>query len=129
MVVGSKILIADGALTCEVTEIQDEHVVVLVKNNIRLGEKATMSLPGAIIDLPTLTEKDEDDIVEFGMKFGVDFICASFVRKPTDLDNIRDILGSKGASIKVIAKIENHEGLHNFEEILLKADGIMISRA
>jgi pyruvate kinase len=88
-----------------------------------------MSLPGSIIDLPTLTEKDEDDIIEFGLKYGVDYISASFVRKSTDIDNIRDILGQKGAQIKVLAKIENHEGLQNFEEILLKADGIIISRA
>lgn len=99
-----------------------------MKNNFRLGEKISMTLPGSIIDLPTLTEKDEDDILEFGLKCGVDYICASFVRKPSDIDTIRDILGQKGAGIKVIAKIENHEGLHNFEEILLKSDGVMIAR-
>ncbi len=87
-----------------------------------------MNLPGAIIDLPTLTEKDEDDIVEFGLKKGIDLIAASFVRKASDIDYIRDILGPRGAHVKIIAKIENQEGLHNYDEILHAADGIMVAR-
>ena len=87
-----------------------------------------MNLPGAIVDLPTLTEKDEDDLVEFGIKNNVDFIAASFVRKASDVETIRDILGAKGAHIKIISKIENHEGLHNFDEILAVSDGIMVAR-
>jgi pyruvate kinase len=70
-----------------------------------------MNLPGAIIDLPTLTEKDEDDLVNFGVKNDIDFVAASFVRKASDVDYIRDILCPKGAHIKIISKIENHEGL------------------
>ena len=77
-----------------------------------------MNLPGAIIDLPTLTEKDEEDLLEFGMKQGIDFVAASFVRKAKDVDYIRDILGPQGVHIKIISKIENHEGLHNYDEIL-----------
>ncbi len=87
-----------------------------------------MNLPGAIIDLPTLTEKDEDDIVDFGLKKGIDLIAASFVRKAADIDNIKDVLGPRGSHIKIIAKIENHEGLHNYDEILAAADGIMVAR-
>lgn len=94
----------------------------------KLGEKKTMNLPGAIIDLPTLTSQDETDIVDFGIPNGVDFISASFVRKASDVENIRDVLGTKGADIKIISKIENQEGLHNFEDILAVSDGIMISR-
>ena len=70
-----------------------------------------MNLPGAIIDLPTLTEKDEDDLINFGVKNDIDFVAASFVRKASDVDYIRDIPGPKGAHIKIISKIENHEGL------------------
>lgn len=70
-----------------------------------------MNLPGAIVDLPTLTEKDEDDLIEFGIKQNVDFIAASFVRKAQDVENIRDVLGPQGSFIKIISKIENHEGL------------------
>lgn len=77
-----------------------------------------MNLPGAIVDLPTLTEKDEDDLVEFGLKKGVDMIAASFVRKADDIEIIRDVLGPRGAHIKIIAKIENQEGLNNYDEIL-----------
>ena len=87
-----------------------------------------MNLPGAIVDLPTLTPQDEDDLVEFGLKNNVDIIAASFVRKASDVENIRDVLGPKGAHIKVISKIENHEGLHNYDEILAASDGIMVAR-
>ena len=87
-----------------------------------------MNLPGAIVDLPTLTEKDEDDLVEFGLKNNVDFIAASFVRKASDVEYIRDVLGPKGAHIKIISKIENHEGLQNYDQILAASDGIMVAR-
>jgi pyruvate kinase len=87
-----------------------------------------MNLPGAIVDLPTLTEKDESDIIDFGLKKGIDMIAASFVRKQEDIDNIRDILGPRGAHIKIIAKIENQEGLNNYDEILAATDGIMVAR-
>ena len=76
-------------------------------NGVKLGEKKNMNLPGAVVDLPTLTPKDEVDLVEFGLKYNVDFIAVSFVRKPTDLDYVRDVLGPAGAHIKLISKIEN----------------------
>lgn len=75
------------------------------KNNFRILDKMRMNLPGAIIDLPTLMDKDEDDIVEFGLKNNIDFVAASFVRKASDIEYIRNVLGQKGANIKVIAKI------------------------
>ena len=64
-----------------------------------------MNLPGAVVDLPTLTEKDEDDLTDFGLEYDVDFIAASFVRKASDIEYIRDVLGPKGANIKIISKI------------------------
>lgn len=87
-----------------------------------------MNLPGALIDLPTVTEKDEDDIVNFGLKHGIDMIALSFTRKAEDIEYVRDILGPQGEHIKIIAKIENQEGLHNYEQILDAADGIMVAR-
>jgi pyruvate kinase len=81
--------------------------MVKVLNDVEIGEKKNMNLPGCIVDLPTLTEKDEDDIVNFGLKKGIDMIAASFVRKAEDIDAIRDLLGPKGAHVKIIAKIEN----------------------
>ena len=88
-----------------------------------------MNLPGVVVDLPTLTKKDEEDLKGFAVSNKVDFIAASFVRKPVDLDNVRTVLGDAGSAIQIISKIENQEGIQNFEEILEKSDGIMVSFA
>lgn len=85
-----------------------------------------MNLPGVVVDLPTLTDKDKDDLLQWGVKNQVDFIAASFVRKGADLDTIRSVLGEEGASIHIISKIENQEGIQNFETVLQKSDGIMV---
>ena len=87
-----------------------------------------MNLPGIRVNLPTLTEQDEIDIVEFGLKYGIDMIAASFIRKASDVEYIRDVLGVKGSYIKIISKIENQEGIENFEEIMHASDGIMVAR-
>jgi pyruvate kinase len=93
-----------------------------------ISDKMKVNLPGAIVDLPTLMLKDEEDLTEFGMKHEIDFVAASFVRKASDIEYIRNILGPKAATVKIIAKIETHEGLHNYDEILAEADGVMICR-
>jgi pyruvate kinase len=82
-------------------------VMVICKNSAKLGEKKNMNLPGCVVDLPTLTEKDEIDVTDFGLKQGIDMIAASFVRKQDDIEYIRDLLGPRGSHIKIIAKIEN----------------------
>ena len=97
-------------------------------NSSNILEKANMDSQGNTVDLPTLTVKDEDDLINFGLKEGIDMVAASFVRKASDIEYIRDVLGPKGTHIKIIAKIENLEGLENFEEILEASDGIMIAR-
>jgi pyruvate kinase len=125
--VGSLILIADGTVQCKVTELLEKSVKVEVQNNAKLGERKNMNLPGVIVDLPTITPQDEADIL-FGLSRGVDMIAASFIRKGKDIETIRDLLGPKGAHIKIIAKIENQEGLENFDEILEQTDGIMVAR-
>ena len=125
---GSKILVADGALSLEVVECKSDSIITRVLNNAAFGDKKNMNLPGAVVALPTLTEKDIDDLQNFGVKHGVDFIAASFVRKGSDIDFIRQTLGEKGKNIKIIAKIENQEGLENYDEILRKTDGIMVAR-
>lgn len=66
-----------------------------------------MNLPGIIVDLPTVTEKDEDDLLNFGLKKGIDMIALSFTRKASDIETVRDLLGPRGSHIKIIAKIEN----------------------
>ena len=128
MRVGSSILIADGSVVAEVKALLPDGVVVKVMNSATIGEKKNMNLPGVIVDLPTITEKDRDDLVNFGVRYGVDMIAASFVRKASDIATIRSVLGPAGRHIKIIAKIENQEGLHNYEEIVRAADGIMVAR-
>ena len=126
--VGSMMLVADGSLTLEVTEIGADFVMARCLNGCKLGEKKNMNLPGVNVDLPTLTPKDEEDLVKFGLKHKVDFIAASFVRKASDIDYIRKVLGPEGDRIMIISKIENQEGLHNYDAILEKTDGIMVAR-
>jgi len=125
--VGSTILIADGSIQATVTEILQDGVKVEVLNNAKLGERKNMNLPGIIVDLPTITEQDSKDIL-FGLSRGIDMIAASFIRKASDIETIRDLLGPKGSHVKIIAKIENQEGLENFHEILEATDGIMVAR-
>lgn len=105
--VGGDILIADGSLVCVVTEILENGIITEVKNDASIGERKNMNLPGCKVDLPTVTEKDEDDIVNFGVKYGVNFIALSFTRSAEDIENVRDLLGPRGSGIKIIAKIEN----------------------
>ena len=109
---GMVILAADGTLSMEVKECRESSIIVRVCNNVTIGEKKNMNLPGVVVDLPTITEKDRDDLVNFGLKYGVDMIAASFVRKASDVVFIREVLGPAGRHIKIISKIENQEGLH-----------------
>lgn len=97
-------------------------------NQASIGERKNMNLPGCIIDLPTVTEKDANDIQNFGLKHNVDMIALSFTRRGSDILQVRELLGPKGAHIKIIAKIENQEGLNNFDDILKESDGIMVAR-
>lgn len=127
---GMQILCADGSIVLEVvsTDPQAGTVRARCMNNATLGERKNVNLPGVIVDLPTLTKKDEEDLVNWGIPNDIDFIAASFVRKGQDLDNIRKVLGPRGQSIKLISKVENQEGLMNFDDILDKSDAIMVAR-
>lgn len=87
-----------------------------------------MNLPGVVVDLPTLTEKDIDDIQNWGIKHEVDYIAASFVRKGSDVKKIREVLGDQNGKIKIICKIENLEGMENYQDILKETDAIMVAR-
>jgi len=76
-------------------------------NDARIFERMIINLPGSIIDLPTINERDEADIIEFGLKHGIDMVAASFVRSANCIETIRDVLGARGAHVKIIAKIQN----------------------
>ena len=128
---GQSILVADGSLVLTVVSCDEStgEVVTRIENNASIGERKNMNLPGVVVDLPTLTEKDIDDIVNWGIKHDVDFIAASFVRKASDVHYIRKILAeNNGSGIKIISKIENQEGLENYLDILQVTDGIMVAR-
>lgn len=127
---GQSILVADGSLVLTVKSIDEGtgEVTCNVENNASIGERKNMNLPGVVVDLPTLTEKDIDDIVNWGIPNGIDFIAASFVRKASDVTKIRDVLGPDNQDIKIICKIENQEGMENYDAILKATDGIMVAR-
>lgn len=128
--IGSWILIADGNLTLKVIEIDKKKNQVLteVQNNFILGEKKNVNIPGAKIEIDTITEKDVNDIVNFGLKNNVDFIALSFTRSKKCMQQCRDLLGEKGKHIGIIPKIENEEGLLNLKEILSLSEGLMLAR-
>ena len=99
-----------------------------VENDAKIGEKKNMNLPGCLIDLPTVTDKDKEDILEFGINKKINMIALSFTRKAKDILDLRELMGPKGANIRIISKIENIEGMQNYEEILSETDGIMVAR-
>jgi pyruvate kinase len=127
---GQSILVADGSLVLTVLscDVSAGEITTRVENNASIGERKNMNLPGVVVDLPTLTEKDISDITEWGVPNGIDFIAASFVRKASDVTKIREILGPENQGIKIICKIENQEGLENYDDILEVTDGIMVAR-
>ena len=126
--VGNTILIDDGLIELTVKEIVGNEVKCVVENNGVLGENKGVNLPNVSVSLPALAEKDIADL-KFGCEQGVDFVAASFIRKASDVREVRRVLTENGgADIKIISKIENKEGLDNFDEILELSDGIMVAR-
>ncbi|WP_413111198.1 pyruvate kinase PykF [Thaumasiovibrio sp. DFM-14] len=125
---GNTILVDDGLIEMEVVATTDTEVKCKVLNNGDLGENKGVNLPGVSVQLPALSEKDKADLV-FGCEQDVDFVAASFIRKAADVKEIRELLNANGGeNIKIISKIENQEGVDNFDEILDLSDGIMVAR-
>ncbi|MDF2719590.1 MAG: pyk, partial [Paenibacillus sp.] len=126
--VGSTILIDDGLIGLAVTDIRGSDIECRIVNGGTIKSKKGVNVPGVRISLPGITEKDANDII-FGIQQGVDFIAASFVRKASDVLEIRQLLEEHNAShIQIISKIENQEGVQNLDEILEVSDGLMVAR-
>lgn len=124
---GNVIYLDDGLLKLEVTEVKSNDVYCQVAIGGELSSRKGVTLPGVSVDLPAVTEADIEDI-KFGVKHGVDMVAASFVRTAEGVETVREAIRSAGADIPVIAKIENHEGVENIDEIIEAADGIMVAR-
>ena len=125
---GAQVLIDDGLVGMTVDSIEGENIICRVVTGGTLSNNKSINLPGNSIRLPSMTEKDESDIA-FGVENGFDFIAASFVRRASDIEDIRALLRRlHGERIQIIAKIENREGVDNMEEILRAADGVMVAR-
>lgn len=127
---GAKILLDDGLIGLEVISIDkaNNEIKTKVMNSGTLKNKKGVNVPGVSVKLPGITEKDAQDIL-FGIEQGVDFIAASFVRRATDVLEIRQLLEeNNGSHIQIIPKIENQEGVDNINEILEVSDGLMVAR-
>ena len=125
---GQEILIDDGLVAIRVQEIRGSDIVCQVENGGTLSANKSINIPGAHIQLPALTEKDVADI-RFGVENDFDFIAASFVRRAADVEAVREVLHQCGGdNVKIIAKIENQEGIDNLDGILEAADGVMVAR-
>ena len=125
--VGDRITVDNGLINLEVLEKNPPVMKCRVVDGGVLKSKRHVNLPGIRVNLPSITEKDKKDI-QFAIEQGVDFIALSFVRDADDIDELRQLLGEKGKNIKIIAKIEDQEGLSKVEDIIEVADGIMVAR-
>ncbi|CAA7391039.1 unnamed protein product [Spirodela intermedia] len=127
---GNTILCADGTITLSVLSCDPASGTVRCRceNTAVLGERKNVNLPGVVVDLPTLTDKDKEDILEWGVPNKIDMIALSFVRKGSDLVHVRRVLGPHAKSIKLMSKVENQEGVLNFDEILRETDSFMVAR-
>ena len=126
---GTVILIDDGLVAMEVLEVKDgTDIVCKVKNGGQLSNRKGVNVPGVDVKLPSITEKDIDDIL-FGIQQGIDFIAASFIRKAQDVLEIRQLLQENGGEgIQIISKIECHQAIVNIEEIAKASDAVMVAR-
>ncbi|GAB2276905.1 hypothetical protein Dimus_011615 [Dionaea muscipula] len=127
---GSVILCSDGTITFTVLSCDEKAGLVRCRceNSAALGERKNVNLPGVVVDLPTLTEKDKEDILGWGVPNKIDMIALSFVRKGSDLVEVRKLLGEHSKNILLMSKVENQEGVANFDEILANSDAFMVAR-
>ena len=125
---GDSILVDDGELSFRVIETTDKTIRCEVIDGGMMKNNKGVNVPGAKLDMPFMSEKDKSDLL-FGIKMDVDYVAASFTRRPEDVQEMRNFLNENGGEkIKIICKIENTEGVEKFDRILARADGIMVAR-
>lgn len=124
---GYTLLIDDGETALKVVEKTDQYLLCEVQNNGTIGSRKSVNIPGVSVNLPSITEKDKK-CIEIAIKYGADFIAHSFVRHKGDVLDVQKILDAHNSNIKIIAKIENQEGVDNIDEIYEHAYGVMVAR-
>ena len=143
---GATIMVDDGLLSFKVIRVEGTKIITVIENGGELSETKGVNLPGIHVDLPALTDKDKSDIA-FGIRNGVDMVAASFIRRAEDVEEIRSFIQDTMRNLLanktdcyytrnadtycvplIISKIENHQGLDNFDSILASSDGIMVAR-
>ena len=121
------IMLDDGLIKLQIITVNDTDIVCKVLNNGKIKNKKGVNVPGVHLSMPYMSQRDKDDII-FGIQQGYDFIAASFVRTAQDVYDIRNLLNQYDSNIRIIAKIENREGVNNIDSILAAADAVMVAR-
>ena len=124
---GGYIFVADGLIRLEVSDVRDNRIHCIVRSGGTVGSRKNVNVPGVKTSLPAVTEKDVADI-EFGVSMDIDFIAASFIRKASDVREVQALVDRAGAPVRIIAKIEDEEGLANISDITQTAHGVMVAR-
>ena len=124
---GGTIMLDDGLIKLRITNVTDTDITCEVLNSGKIKNKKGVNVPGVHLSMPYLSQRDRDDII-FGVQQGFDFIAASFVRTAQDVYDIRNLLNEYDSNIRIIAKIENREGVNNIDSILAAADAVMVAR-
>ncbi|MBU2513492.1 pyruvate kinase [bacterium] len=125
--VGDRITVDSGLINLEVVDKNERTMQCRILDGGYIKGRRHVNLPGIHVEIPAITEKDKSDIL-FGVENGIDYIALSFVRNENAIFELKELLGEKGCHIKIIAKIENYEGVQNMEEIIKEVDGIMVAR-
>lgn len=124
---GNRVTVDNGLINFEVLRKQNQALVCKVIDGGTLGSRRHVNLPGVRVNLPAITDKDRDDIL-FGLANDIDFVALSFVRDVDDIDSLKALLGRKADKVRIIAKIEDQEGVRNVHRIVQAADGVMVAR-